>query len=166
MLVRSSWLMSLICLFSSAFAASSATPKLEPQKLSADFKIAMAVEKYVLPNGLTVLLHPDHSAPLISYHTWFRVGSRDEEPGYTGIAHLFEHMMFKGAKRYDGKSFDKLLSANGASHNAFTTPDYTAFFADISSRKLELIMDLESDRMENLNLTAGNLTSELEVVKE
>jgi len=129
-------------------------------------KINLNIEKFKLPNGLTVILNPDPTVPLISYHTWFRVGSRDETPGSTGIAHLFEHLMFKGAKRYDGKTFDKLLSANGASHNAFTTPDYTAFYANIPSSKLELVMDLESDRMENLKLTEENLKSELEVVKE
>ncbi len=129
-------------------------------------KIKISVTKYVLPNGLTVLLHQDRTSPLVSYHTWFRVGSKDEEVGFTGMAHLFEHMMFKGAKRYDGKSFDRILAASGASHNAFTTRDYTAYHATLPSNKLELIMDLESDRMESLQITEEHLTSEREVVKE
>ena len=136
--------------------------KESPEELS----IRLDVKKFQLKNGLTVLLHKDDSAPLVSYHTWYRVGSRDEEKGYTGMAHLFEHMMFKGAKRYDGKSFDRLLGAAGANHNAFTTRDYTAYYAVLPSNKLELIADLESDRMENLKITAENLKSEREVVKE
>lgn len=124
------------------------------------------VTKKTLPNGLTVLMHEDHSLPTISYQTWFRVGSRDEEPQYTGIAHLFEHMMFKGAKRYSGLDFDRILKANGVTNNAFTTRDFTAYYEDLPSDKLELIMDMESDRLENLQLTESNFTSEREVVKE
>src|SRR5271167_2508846 len=88
-------------------AASTATASFDMEKLR------FPVTKTILPNGLTVLLHVDHSVPTVSYHTWFRVGSKYEEPGFTGIAHLFEHMMFKGAKRYSGKDFDKILQANG-----------------------------------------------------
>ncbi len=124
------------------------------------------VEKYTLPNGLTVLLHVDHSTPIVSYQTWFRVGSKNEEPGFTGIAHLFEHMMFKGAKRYTGEQFDLLLQANGATNNAFTTHDYTGYYENFPSAKLELIIDIESDRLENLNITNESLASEREVVKE
>ena len=78
-------------------------------------KEILEYEKYQLKNGLTVLLHEDHSVPLVSYHTWFRIGSRDEKPGVTGAAHMFEHMMFKGAKKYSGKDFDFILHANGTS---------------------------------------------------
>lgn len=124
------------------------------------------VEKYHLPNGLTVLLHEDHSVPLVSYHTWFRVGSKDEELGYTGIAHLFEHMMFKGTQKYSNKDYERTLRANGASNNAFTSRDYTGYYVNGPSSKLETFMDLESDRIENLNLTQANLDSEREVVKE
>ncbi|MGE3975194.1 MAG: M16 family metallopeptidase [Bdellovibrionales bacterium] len=153
-----------LILFASLFCASHsfATPVKENQKI----KVKIDVKKHTLANGLTILLHEDKSAPLVSYHTWFRVGSKDEEIGYTGIAHLFEHMMFKGAKRYDGKTFDRLLAANGASHNAFTTRDFTAYHATLPSHKLELIIDLESDRMANLQISEANLKSEREVVKE
>ncbi len=129
-------------------------------------KLRFPVTKTILPNGLTILMHVDHSVPTISYQTWFRVGSKYEDPGYTGIAHLFEHMMFKGAKRYSGKEFDQLLQANGITNNAFTTYDYTGYFEDLPSSKLELVMDIESDRMVNLALTPENLKSEREVVKE
>lgn len=129
-------------------------------------QIRFPVEKYTLPNGLVVLLTQDHSAPIVSYHTWFRVGSKDEEPGYTGIAHLFEHMMFKGAKRYSGEDFDKILQANGATNNAFTSHDYTGYYENLPSSKLELVIDIESDRMQNLQISDAHLQSEREVVKE
>jgi zinc protease len=129
-------------------------------------QIRFPVEKYKLANGLTVLLHEDHSVPLISYQTWFRVGSKNEEKGLTGMAHLFEHMMFRGAKRYTGEQFDTLLQANGATNNAFTTNDYTGYYENLPSAKLELIMDIESDRMESLAVNLENLKAEREVVKE
>ncbi len=139
---------------------------LSKQGLSTEVTVHFDVEKLQLPNGLTVLLHEDHSTPLISYHTWFRVGSKDEEPGFTGIAHLFEHMMFKGAKRYGNKEFDRILRSNGAILNAFTSKDYTGYYINLPSHGLELVMDLESDRMESLQITAANLQSEREVTKE
>lgn len=135
-------------------------------KTSIGDQIRFNVEKFQLPNGLTVILHEDHSAPLVSYHTWFRVGSKDEEKGYTGIAHLFEHMMFKGAKRYAAGDFDRILQANGAVNNAFTSYDYTGYYEVLPSSKLELVMDIESDRMENLQISEEHLKSEREVVKE
>jgi zinc protease len=141
--------------------APQATPAQKP-----DEQIRFKVEKYKLANGLTVLLHEDHSVPIISYQTFFRVGSRNEEPGFTGMAHLFEHMMFKGAKRYSGEQFDTILQANGATNNAFTTNDFTGYHENLPSDKLELVIDIESDRMENLKVTQENLNSEREVVKE
>ncbi len=128
--------------------------------------LKLDVEKYQLPNGLTVLLYEDHSVPLVSYNTWFRVGSKDERPGITGIAHLFEHMMFKGAKRYSGEDFDRITHSSGAVNNAFTSNDYTGYYIDGPSDKLELIMDIESDRMVNLNITDEKIKTEREVVKE
>ncbi len=129
-------------------------------------QISFKVEKYKMANGLTVLLYEDHSTPIISYHTWFRVGSKNEKTGTTGIAHLFEHMMFKGAKRYTGDQFESILQRNGASNNAFTTHDYTGYYENLPSANLELVMDVESDRMENLQITDDFLKSEREVVKE
>jgi zinc protease len=129
-------------------------------------KITFPVEKFTLANGLTVLLHEDHSIPMVSYHTWYRVGSRDEKPGVTGAAHMLEHMMFKGAKKYSGKQFDAILHQNGIQNNAFTTSDYTGFYENLPSSKLELIMDMEVDRMRDLALKPEALTSELQVVGE
>ncbi len=132
----------------------------------AALKIQFPVEKYTLKNGLTVILAEDHSVPMISYHTWYRVGSRDEGPGVTGAAHMLEHMMFKGAKKYSGKQFDQILHENGIVNNAFTSQDYTGFYENLPSSKLELIMDMEVDRMRSLALRPEDLVSELQVVGE
>lgn len=136
------------------------TPSAEP------LKVQFPVEKFQLQNGLTVLLHQDRSVPMISYHTWYRVGSRNEGPGITGAAHMLEHMMFKGAKKYSGKDFDRILHENGISNNAFTSYDYTGFYQNLPSSKLELMMDMEVDRMRFLNLKEEDLKSELQVVGE
>ncbi|KYG62681.1 protease [Bdellovibrio bacteriovorus] len=131
-----------------------------------DLKISLPVTKFVLDNGLTVLLLEDHAVPMVSYHTWYRVGSRDEYPGVTGAAHMLEHMMFKGAKKYDGKSFDRIFHENGITNNAFTTNDYTGFYENLPSSKLELVMDMEVDRMSSLLISPEDLKSEKEVVAE
>lgn len=131
-----------------------------------DLKISLPVTRFTLENGLTVLLLEDHSVPMVSYHTWYRVGSRDEYPGVTGAAHMLEHMMFKGAKKYDGKSFDRIFHENGITNNAFTSNDYTGFYENLPSSKLELVMDMEVDRMSSLALNPEDLKSEKEVVKE
>ena len=155
---KSIWLVGL-CLFFFRWTSDSYSDVDSPS-------INLDVEKYVLDNGLTVILHEDHSSGLVSYHTWFRVGSKDENPNLTGLAHLFEHMMFKGAKRYTGKEYEELLRRNGGRNNAFTSHDYTGYYVNIGSSKLELVMDLESDRMESLAISEVNLNSERDVVKE
>ncbi len=155
---KSIWLFSLCLFFFSG--AQVAYSDVDSPSINLD------VEKYVLDNGLTVILHEDHSSGLVSYHTWFRVGSKDENPNLTGLAHLFEHMMFKGAKRYTGKEYEELLRRNGGRNNAFTSHDYTGYYVNIGSSKLELVMDLESDRMESLAISGANLNSERDVVKE
>jgi zinc protease len=136
------------------------------QAFSETLKIDFPVEKFQLKNGLTVLLAPDSSVPLISYHTWYKVGSRNESVGTTGAAHMLEHMMFKGAKKYSGKDFDRILHENGITNNAFTTWDYTGFYQNLPSAKLELMMDMEVDRMRYLSLNPQDLKSELQVVGE
>ncbi len=128
--------------------------------------VELQVEKYVLKNGLTVLLHRDSATPLVSYHTWYRVGSRHEKIGITGAAHMLEHMMFKGAQKYSNKEFDKILHANGITNNAFTTYDITGFYESLPKDKLELIMDMERDRLSSLLLKPEDLISEKSVVAE
>lgn len=129
-------------------------------------KINLPVHKYTLKNGLTVLLYQDNAIPMISYHTWYKVGSRDEYKGVTGAAHMLEHMMFKGAKKYSGQDFERILHENGIVNNAFTNYDYTGFYQTLPSSKLELMMQVEVDRMSSLLLKEEDLLSEREVVKE
>jgi zinc protease len=126
----------------------------------------LKVEKYQLKNGLTVLLHKDDSVPVIAFHQWFRVGSANEKVGRTGLAHFFEHLMFKGTNKYPGKDYEHIVSANGGANNAFTTRDYTGFYTFLPSDKLELVIDIESDRMRNLLFDQKEINSEREVVKE
>lgn len=131
-----------------------------------DLQIQLPVEKYKLANGLTVILLEDHSSPLVSYQTWYKVGSRNEQIGSTGLAHLFEHMMFKGTQKNPGKSFDQMLRKLGVTNNAYTTQDKTVYYEVLPTDALEKVIELESDRMQGLVVTEQSLRSEIEVVKE
>ncbi len=124
------------------------------------------VREHQLANGLRIRLLEDHSVPATTLYTFFRVGSRNERPGITGIAHLFEHMMFNGAAKYGPKEFDRLLEGNGGQSNAYTSNDVTAYYEDFATEALELVLDLESDRMRSLAISPEMLESEREVVKE
>jgi zinc protease len=124
------------------------------------------VNRYVLDNGLRLLVLEDHSSPTFAYETWFKVGSHDELAGHTGLAHLFEHLMFKGTTHHPEGEFDKLLEAAGAEgENAFTSRDYTAYVQELPKDKLALIASLESDRMVNLVVNEKSFRTELEVVQ-
>jgi predicted Zn-dependent peptidase len=131
-------------------------------------KIEVAIDATVetLDNGLKVILVEDHSVPVISYQTFFRVGARNESAGITGISHFMEHMMFNGADKYGPKEFDAVLEANGGYSNAFTSTDMTVYYEDVSSDGLELCIDLDSDRMKSLTLDPKFIISEMDVVKE
>lgn len=153
----------LICFF---FISVQAQQAVVPAMNKDLVKINLPVHKYNLKNGLTVLLYQDNAIPMISYHTWYRVGSRDEYNGVTGAAHMLEHMMFKGSKKYSGHDFERILHENGIVNNAFTNYDYTGFYETLPSAKLELMMQIEVDRMSSLLLKAEDLLSEREVVKE
>ncbi len=128
--------------------------------------IADSVIEAKLPNGLKIRLLPSSAVPTISYYTFFHVGSRNERPGITGISHLFEHMMFNGAKKYGPGEFDRTLESNGGSSNAYTSNDLTVYYEDFMSEALETVIDLESDRMRSLEITPKMLTSERQVVME
>lgn len=104
-------------------------------------------DKYTLPNGLEVILHEDHSTPIISVNTWYKVGSADEKPGKTGFAHLFEHLMFMGSQNVAVGVFDKELEAAGGNNNATTSEDRTNYYEDIPSNALPLALWLDADRM-------------------
>ena len=124
------------------------------------------VEEHALPNGLQIRLLPDRSLPVCTLYSFFRVGSRNERPGITGISHLFEHMMFNGSRKYGPKEFDRRLEAAGGTSNAYTSNDLTAYYEDFASEALPLVLDLEADRMASLLIDDGSLAREREVVKE
>jgi len=130
------------------------------------FALELPVAERVLPNGLRVLVHEDHSAPVISSYIFFRAGSRNEQSGQTGMAHLFEHMMFNGGRKFGPGKFDDLIEGNGGSTNGFTTHDFTAYLNNFPREALPLVLDLESDRMANLALTKQNLEQERGIVME
>jgi zinc protease len=128
------------------------------------FGDALALRRFRLGNGLTVLTLVDRAAPTVSYHTWFRVGSRHERPGKTGLAHLFEHLMFNETRDHPLGDFDRLMEHAGAEANAATWTDWTYYYENAPRDALPLLVELEADRMANLVLRAPQITSEKEVV--
>jgi zinc protease len=110
-------------------------------------KIDVAYTQFQLPNGLHVILHEDHTVPLVTVDVWYHVGSAREKPGRTGFAHLFEHLMFEGSAHVKEGQFDELLEAAGATNNGSTENDRTNYFIDAPSNALDLALFLESDRM-------------------
>jgi len=126
---------------------------------------ARNVADTVLPNGLRVLTLEDHSTPVVSLQVWVRVGSKDESR-YTGLAHLFEHMMFKGSKNIEPEAHARLVEARGGRVNAFTSRDVTVYFEDVTAESLPLVIDLEAERFANLVITEESLAPEREVVLE
>src|SRR3990172_8861108 len=100
----------------------------------------------VLPNGLRVLLIPEPKAPVVTVQVWYRVGSRDEVSGKTGLSHLMEHMMFKGTERNGKGEFSRLIAGRGGTDNPFTSQDYTAYFETLAGDQGELALELEGDR--------------------
>ena len=122
------------------------------------------IQTRTLKNGLKIIVWPDRDIPNVALYNWFRVGSRNERPGITGLSHFFEHMMFNGAKKYGAGSFDKVMEANGGANNAYTSSDVTVYQDWFPNTTLELIFDLEADRMQNLAFDPKLIESERGVV--
>ncbi|WP_246666264.1 pitrilysin family protein [Aquamicrobium sp. LC103] len=123
----------------------------------ADFKLA---------NGLEVVVIPDRRAPVVTHMVWYKVGSADERPGKSGIAHFFEHLMFKGTPKHPAGEFSARVAAVGGRENAFTSYDYTAYFQQVAPDQLRTMMEFESDRMRNLVLTDEVIEPERNVILE
>jgi zinc protease len=134
--------------------------------VSSGARAADRVVATTLDNGLRVLLLEDQRSPIVSFQMWYRVGSRNEHRGMTGIAHFLEHLMFKGTPSHGPKQFARLVEENGGQDNAFTSQDVTSYYVDIAADKLDLVLDLEADRMQNLLLDPKEINSEREVVIE
>ena len=122
--------------------------------------------QFALQNGMQVLVIPDHRAPVVTQMLWFRVGAVDDPPGISGLAHFFEHMMFRGTKTVPDDAFSQTIAKNGGETNAFTDHDYTAFYEQIAKDRLPLAMRLEADRLANLDLSDSHVAPERDVVLE
>src|SRR5687768_13510311 len=125
-----------------------------PPKLQYDFS--------KLDNGLTVILSEDHSTPIVHLALWYHVGSKNEKPGRTGFAHLFEHMMFKGSKNVEPEAHTSFISGVGGQSNAYTTEDTTVFWQTLPAHYLPLALWMEADRMATLRVDDGAFRRERE----
>jgi zinc protease len=125
-----------------------------------------AVLATTLDNGLRVLLLEDRRSPIVTVQMWYRVGSRNEARGATGIAHFLEHLMFRGTARYGPGVFARLVERNGGQNNAFTSQDVTSYYVNLAAERLDLVLELEADRMQNLQIDPKIVTAEREVVIE
>ena len=139
-------------------AAAGAMGAVRPPKL--EYKLT------ILPNGLTVVLEEDHSTPIVHLQLWYHVGSKNEKPGRTGFAHLFEHLMFKGSKNVSAEAHTSMVASVGGQSNAYTTDDETVFWETVPAQYLPMILWLEADRMATLKVDKDTFTNEREVVKE
>ncbi|MGK4006347.1 pitrilysin family protein [Sorangium sp. So ce1036] len=152
-------------------AAQAAAPKAaQPVAQKADApppKLDVPFTKYALPNGLTVILHEDHALPIVAVNVMVKVGSRFEEPGRTGFAHLFEHLMFMGTRRVPTKQFDAWMEAEGGWNNAWTSSDRTDYYEVAPAHALPLLLWLEADRFSSLaeSMDAAKLDAQRDVVR-
>ncbi len=128
--------------------------------------LGVEVLERTLENGLKVLLVEEHKAPVATFHVWYRVGSRNERPGATGVSHLLEHMMFKGTSATGPKEFTRIIQRNGGWDNAFTSHDYTGYYTNIAADRVHLPVALEADRMVNLLIKEDDVRTERDVVLE
>ena len=124
------------------------------------------ITHFVLSNGLEVVVIPDHRAPVVTHMLWYRVGSADETPGKSGLAHFLEHLMFKGTAKNPSGRFSQVVATIGGQENAFTSSDYTGYFQRVPRDKLKSMMEFEADRMTGLVLTDEVVRPELKVVLE
>ncbi len=137
-----------------------------PATLAAQQAGHIAFEQFTLPNGLHVIYSEDHSTPIVSVDMWYEVGSRNERPGRSGFAHLFEHMMFEGSAHVKKSEHSELISRAGGTDNGSTAEDRTNYFETVPSNRLNLALWLEADRMRSLAITEENFENQRQAVKE
>lgn len=118
------------------------------------------------PNGVKLVVDESHEAPVAMVQVWLKVGGRDEQPGKTGLAHVFEHMMFKGSRKLGPGEFSKRIAAIGGNDNAFTTHDYTAYFETIPASRVDEVLGMEAERFAHLRLDAQEFAKEIRVIQE
>jgi zinc protease len=124
------------------------------------------VANFMLPNGLELVVIPDHRAPVVTHMIWYKVGSADETPGKSGLAHFLEHLMFKGTAKHPTGEFSKVVATIGGQENAFTSNDYTGYFQRVPTDQLKTVMEFEADRMTGLQLTDAVVLPERNVILE
>src|SRR6056297_3475861 len=124
------------------------------------------VTSFTLDNGMDVVVIEDHRAPVVVHMVWYRAGAADETPGVSGVAHFLEHLLFKGTKTMEPGEFSATVARNGGRDNAFTSYDYTAYFQRVAADRLDLMMQMESDRMVNLQLGEDDIKTERDVIIE
>ena len=123
-------------------------------------------QQTLLKNGMKVIVEVDNRAPVVVHQVWYDVGSISEHDGITGISHVLEHMMFKGTEKHPAGEFSEIVARHGGQENAFTSKEYTGYYQQIAADRLELMMELEADRMRNLRLDEAEFRREVQVVKE
>ncbi len=128
--------------------------------------VGVEILERTLENGLKVLLVEEHKAPVATFHVWYRVGSRNDRLGATGVSHFLEHMMFKGTPSTGAKEFTRIIQRNGGTDNAFTSHDYTGYYTNIAADRIHLPVALEADRMVNLLIKEADVRTEKDVVLE
>lgn len=128
--------------------------------------LAEPVSAFMLDNGMQVVVIEDHRAPVVVQMVWYRIGSADEPPGHSGIAHFLEHLMFKATDDMASGEFSDTVSAQGGRDNAFTSYDYTAYYQRVAADRLDLMMRMEADRMRDLQLTEDEVATERQVILE
>jgi zinc protease len=146
--------------------AADSTPVALPVTKEGHIASENGVHEYRLANGLKLIVKEDHRAPVVVSQVWYKAGSSYEHNGTTGVAHVLEHMMFKGTHKHGPNEFSRIISANGGRENAFTGQDYTAYFQQLEKSRLPISFELEADRMANLNLKAEDFAKEVQVVME
>jgi zinc protease len=153
-------------LIMAAALAAAATATLQAPRTVALESRGPDISEFKLANGLAVVVIPDRRTPVVTHMIWYRVGSADEEPGKSGLAHFLEHLMFKGTTKNPPGRFSQTLAVLGGQENAFTSQDYTAYFQRVGREHLETVMAFEADRMTGLVLSDQNVLSERDVVLE
>lgn len=127
---------------------------------------AFDAKEFFLPNGMQVVLIENHRAPVVTHMVWYKVGAADEDIGHSGLAHFFEHLMFKGTESVPAGEFSKRVKRLGGNDNAFTSLDYTAYFQNVPVKHLGTVMQMEADRMRNLDVSDENIFTERDVIIE
>jgi zinc protease len=152
--------------FCALVAAVLALDPLVARAASAAPEAVFGAESFTLANGMQVVAIPNHRAPVVSHMVWYKIGSADEVPGKSGLAHFLEHLLFKGTPRFPAGALTEMVARNGGDQNAFTSYDYTAYYENAAVDRLPMMMDMEADRMRNLTLDPAGVDTEREVIIE